>query len=100
MDQDTKFKNAVREVITLNSKVCECYKYECGIVDSDVSKLKDGKAQFFFLSPDMQNLDFYQELRKAGWSDKEYDAHYFWKVEKDGVSVQYVEGGVYINLIK
>jgi hypothetical protein len=81
-----------------NKKVIGHYRYKCGIAPSDIANtLKDSKARFFFESPDGQNYEFYMALMDLGYKEKFFKAPYYWEIEKDGFSVNYVEGDLYIT---
>lgn len=100
MDNDTIMGNAVREVINANTAVRKLYKYDCGITEIGLDNLKDDKAKFFFQSPDGQDYVFYMKLCDAGFKEDFFSAPYHWGVQKNGVAVCYIEGDVYLSLIK
>ena len=85
-----------------NRKVVRRANYMCGIVENglDVENLKDEKAQFFFESPDGQDYELYMALRDIGYREKFFKAPYYWRVEKHGFAIEYVEGDVYLTTIK
>ena len=53
-------------------------------------------AQYFFESWDDERMTFYFNLHDEGFHDVFYRAPYYWKLTNDEVTIEYVEGDVYV----
>ncbi len=90
---------AIIDLFTANRTIAKRHKYNCGIeTDQQAKELKDDRATFFFLSPDRQDSELYQELKNLKWLNKKYEAGYYWQVRKDDIIISYTEGDVYITI--
>lgn len=56
-------------------------------------------AVFFLENWDDERGSFLRCLQKTGFNIVWLKAPYHWKVEKEGVSVEYVEGDVYVRVV-
>lgn len=81
-----------------NAVITTRHRYPCGLEDEEGAKeLKEGRAHFFFSSPDGQNYELYAELRKLGYSEGGYNAPYHWRISKSGGTISYTEGDIYLK---
>lgn len=72
------------------------HRYACGL-ETDDANLKDGRASFFFNSPDSQNGELYYELKNLGWRHSKFEAEYYWTLKKDKYVLTYCEGDLYLK---
>ena len=89
----------IEELKKANKTITNRHRYSCGLEEED-AELKDGRATFFFNSPDGQNGELYYELKKLGWRHSKYEAEYHWSVRKDNCKITYVEGDIYVTIEK
>ncbi len=97
--QEKKTMNqAIMDLKTANKQVIKRHRYSCGLASQEY-KDAVGCGDFFFESPDGQNGELYNELRKLKWLHSVYKAEYYWKVRKDNIMISYVEGDIYVREI-
>jgi len=93
-------KQAEIDLGDANAEIKKRYNYHCGL--ENLKLRTDGLGfRAFFNSPDGQNGELYQELRKLKYRDAGYSAEYFWKVRKNldngqNVFIAYAEGDISI----
>ena len=92
-------EQAVIDLKLADKKIKKKHRYFCGLV-SEEQKDAIGSGDFFFESPDGQNGELFYELRSLGYRSAGHNAEYNWKVRKDGILIEYLEGDIYIRKIK
>jgi hypothetical protein len=93
-------EQAIKDLFKADKAIKKEYRYFCGIEsDAQSQDLKCEKASFFFLSPDGQNGELLSELQNMGYKVSMFNAEYYWRVSKSDVSIEYIEGDIYIKLI-
>lgn len=91
-------QQAINDLKKADSIIKKRTRYNCGLLDDDQTEgIKESRARFFFESPDGQNYELLHELQKLGWRSGKYEAPYFWRMSKDGITIEYVEGDVYLT---
>lgn len=92
------YEQAIKDLQAADKIIKKRHRYFCGLTSDDVAQsLKDGRANFFFESPDGQNGELRYELIKLGWNSGHREAEYSWNVFKDGVHITYTEGDIYLT---
>lgn len=84
-----------KDLYEANKKVVKNHRYACGLVDESV-KNEIGCGDYFFNSPDGQDLELFYELKALGWRG-EYNAPYLWKLTKNDMQISYCEGDIYVK---
>ena len=96
-------ENLIKLLLKANGIIKKRHRYHCGLEDEETAKtlqsdtgVHKDRARFFFLSPDGQNGELYQELRKLGLINAGYSAEYYWKLRERGTGwfLTYTEGDI------
>ncbi len=93
------YTKAIDDLKKADKIIKKRHRYACGL-EPDSEEIKEERARFFFLSPDGQNGELFYELQKLGWRNAGRTAEYYWKMSRDGVRIEYVEGDVYLSPLK
>ena len=90
----------MEQVETLKSVAEEVTKKHGGNFWEKASHKAPG-ADFFLEAPNFQDTKLYEWLRACGFQDYKngYEVPYKWLIKKNGVSISYVEGDIYVNQI-
>ena len=89
--------NINKDLYKANKKVIRKYEYRCGLA-TDELKNEIACGDYFFESPDGQDLDLFYELKALVWRG-EYDEPYLWKLNKNNIQISYSEGDIYLKEI-
>lgn len=91
-------QSIINDLIEADKLIKAQSNYSCGLENKETAKeIKDDKASFFFNSPDGQNGALYYALKSLGFKHSMYEAEYYWRVSKDGYTISYTEGDIYIK---